>query len=300
MEMERYSHVIHMVSSVSGTLAEGNDPRGDALKAAFPAGTVSGAPKVRAMQIIDELETGAAAPTPARSATSGYGGDLDICITIRTVVVKDGVAHVQAGAGIVADSVPAKEYAETGTRRPPCCAPSTSPTSSSATEVTHDAHHTPSRRRRPGLHDRQLRLVHLQPRAVPRRARRGHHGQAQRPRSPSRRSRRREPTHLVVSPGPCTPNEAGISMEVIAHSAPRGCRCSACASAIRPSARSSADVVRGPARGPRQDRPDPPRRRRRVRRPARIRSPPRAITRWSWTRTLPACLALTAGTRRAS
>ena len=112
MEMELYSHVIHMVSSVSGTLTEDNDPT-DALKAAFPAGTVSGAPKVRAMQIVDELETVRRGPYAGAIGYLGYGGDLDTCICIRTVIVKDGVAHVQAGAGIVADSEPQKEYAET-------------------------------------------------------------------------------------------------------------------------------------------------------------------------------------------
>ncbi len=112
MEMELYSHVIHMVSSVSGTLAAGEDPT-DALKAAFPAGTVSGAPKVRAMQIVDELETVRRGPYAGAIGYLSYGGDLDTCICIRTVIVKDGVAHVQAGAGIVADSVPEKEYAET-------------------------------------------------------------------------------------------------------------------------------------------------------------------------------------------
>jgi anthranilate synthase component I len=110
--MELYSHVIHMVSSVSGTLAGGVTPT-DALKAAFPAGTVSGAPKVRAMQIIDELETVRRGPYAGAIGYLSYGGDLDTCICIRTVIVKDGVAHVQAGAGIVADSVPAREFAET-------------------------------------------------------------------------------------------------------------------------------------------------------------------------------------------
>jgi anthranilate synthase component 1 len=112
MGMELYSHVIHMVSSVSGTLAAGKEPT-DALKAAFPAGTVSGAPKVRAMQIVDELETVRRGPYAGAIGYLSYGGDLDTCICIRTVIVKDGVAHVQAGAGIVADSVPSKEYAET-------------------------------------------------------------------------------------------------------------------------------------------------------------------------------------------
>jgi anthranilate synthase component 1 len=112
MGMELYSHVIHMVSNVSGTLLEGLTPA-DALKAAFPAGTVSGAPKVRAMQIIDELETVRRGPYAGAIGYLSYGGDLDTCICIRTVVVKGGTAYLQAGAGIVADSEPAREYEET-------------------------------------------------------------------------------------------------------------------------------------------------------------------------------------------
>ncbi len=112
MEMELYSHVIHMVSSVSGRLAPGATPT-DALKAAFPAGTVSGAPKVRAMQIVDELETVRRGPYAGAIGYLSYSGDLDTCICIRTVIVKDGVAYLQAGAGIVADSDPATEFEET-------------------------------------------------------------------------------------------------------------------------------------------------------------------------------------------
>jgi len=112
MSMELYSHVIHMVSSVRGVLQPGCTPI-DALKAAFPAGTVSGAPKVRAMQIIDELETVRRGPYAGAIGYLSYGGDLDTCICIRTVVIKDGTAYLQAGAGIVADSEPAKEYEET-------------------------------------------------------------------------------------------------------------------------------------------------------------------------------------------
>jgi anthranilate synthase component 1 len=112
MGMELYSHVIHMVSSVSGTLADGATPT-DALKAAFPAGTVSGAPKVRAMQIVDELETVRRGPYAGAIGYLSYGGDLDTCLCIRTIVVRDGVAYLQAGAGIVADSDPAKEFEET-------------------------------------------------------------------------------------------------------------------------------------------------------------------------------------------
>jgi len=112
MHIERYSHVMHLVSNVSGKLAKGKDAL-DALFACFPAGTLSGAPKIRAMQIIDEIE-------PVRRGIYGgalgyidFSGSLDTCIVIRTVVCKDGMAYIQAGAGIVADSVPSTEYDET-------------------------------------------------------------------------------------------------------------------------------------------------------------------------------------------
>jgi anthranilate synthase component 1 len=112
MALERYSHVMHLVSTVDGTLAEDRDHL-DALVACFPAGTVSGAPKIRAMQILSELE-----PT-RRDLYAGavgyidFAGNLDFCIAIRTITIRDGRARVQAGAGIVADSNPAAEYEET-------------------------------------------------------------------------------------------------------------------------------------------------------------------------------------------
>ena len=112
MTVERYSHVMHLVSGIKGRLRPGSD-RFDALAACFPAGTVSGAPKIRAMQIIDELEP------DHRSVYSGtvfyvdYTGNLDSCIAIRTLLVKDGKAYLQVGAGIVADSQPTNEYIET-------------------------------------------------------------------------------------------------------------------------------------------------------------------------------------------
>ncbi|HUU36123.1 MAG TPA: anthranilate synthase component I [Vicinamibacterales bacterium] len=112
MSLEKYSHVMHLVSVVEGQLAEGND-RLDALASYFPAGTVSGAPKVRAMQIINELEPG---PRGVYAGAVGYldfAGNLDFCIAIRTIVLEHGKAFVQAGAGIVADSNPTAEYDET-------------------------------------------------------------------------------------------------------------------------------------------------------------------------------------------
>ena len=110
--VERYSHVMHIVSSVSGTLAPDQSSM-DALAACFPAGTVSGAPKVRAMEIIDELEPSRRGVYAGAVGYVDFSGTLDTCIAIRTMVVTDETAYVQAGAGIVADSDPAHEYDET-------------------------------------------------------------------------------------------------------------------------------------------------------------------------------------------
>jgi anthranilate synthase component 1 len=112
MSVERYSHVMHMVSNVRGRLDKGRGAF-DALKACFPAGTLTGAPKVRAMEIIEELEGLRRSVYGGCVGYFGYAGDMDMCITIRTVVIKDGRVYVQAGAGLVADSVPEKEYEET-------------------------------------------------------------------------------------------------------------------------------------------------------------------------------------------
>ncbi|MGH2712605.1 MAG: anthranilate synthase component I family protein [Thermoleophilaceae bacterium] len=111
MAIETYSHVIHIVSSVSGTLREGVTPM-DALRATLPAGTLSGAPKIRAMQIIDELEPVKRGPYGGAVGYLSYTGDLDTCIYIRSALVRDGTAFVQAGAGIVADSDAAYETRE--------------------------------------------------------------------------------------------------------------------------------------------------------------------------------------------
>ncbi len=112
MEVERYSHVMHIVSTVEGNLREDLTAL-DALAAAFPAGTVSGAPKVRAMEIIDELEPTRRGPYAGATGYYGIDGRLDTCITLRTALLKDGVAYFQAGGGVVADSVPSLEYEET-------------------------------------------------------------------------------------------------------------------------------------------------------------------------------------------
>jgi anthranilate synthase component 1 len=111
LEAERFSHVTHLVSEVAGRLRDGIGPF-DVLRACFPAGTVSGAPKVRAMQLIAELEGRRRGPYAGAVGYSLPGGDLDTCIAIRTIVLHDGVAHLQAGAGIVADSDPRAEHEE--------------------------------------------------------------------------------------------------------------------------------------------------------------------------------------------
>ncbi len=110
--IERYSHVMHIVSGVHGKLAPGRD-QFDVLDACFPAGTVSGAPKIRAMQIIDELETERRGPYAGAVGYFGFSGNMDFCITIRTFVMKNNDLYIQAGAGIVSDSVPSKEFEET-------------------------------------------------------------------------------------------------------------------------------------------------------------------------------------------
>jgi len=112
MVIERYSHVMHITSNVTGTLRKGLDAF-DALKASMPAGTVSGAPKVRAMQIIDELEPHRRGPYAGAVGYIDFAGNMDTCIALRTLVVQGDKAYIQAGAGLVADSVPESEYQET-------------------------------------------------------------------------------------------------------------------------------------------------------------------------------------------
>jgi anthranilate synthase component I len=111
MEVERYSHVMHLVSSIEGTLDDGRVPL-DALRSCFPAGTVTGAPKIRAMEIIAELEPEVRGPYAGAIGYVGFGGDLDTAIALRTIVVRGGTAYVQAAAGIVADSSAHEEALE--------------------------------------------------------------------------------------------------------------------------------------------------------------------------------------------
>ena len=115
MVIERYSRVMHIVSNVKGKLKEGKKPL-DALMAVLPAGTLSGAPKVRAMEIIDELETTKRCLYGGTVGYLAFDGSLDTCIAIRTVLFRNGKAYIQAGGGVVADSVPEKEYEESCTK----------------------------------------------------------------------------------------------------------------------------------------------------------------------------------------
>ncbi|CAG0909576.1 unnamed protein product [Cyprideis torosa] len=110
--IERYSHVMHIVSGIHGRIAEGKD-QFDVIRACFPAGTVSGAPKIRAMEIIDELEPERRGPYAGAVGYFGFSGNMDFCITIRTFVMHNRDLWIQAGAGIVADSDPQMEYEET-------------------------------------------------------------------------------------------------------------------------------------------------------------------------------------------
>jgi anthranilate/para-aminobenzoate synthase component I len=109
--VEDYSHVIHIVSNVRGSLAPGRDAF-DLARAVFPGGTITGVPKVRCMEIIDELEPVARGPYTGSIGYFSNTGDMDLNIIIRTFVIKDGIAYVQAGAGNVADSDPAREFVE--------------------------------------------------------------------------------------------------------------------------------------------------------------------------------------------
>ncbi len=112
MTIEKYSHVMHLVSNVEGIIKDGLDSY-DVLRACFPAGTVTGAPKVRAMEIINGIEPIKRGPYAGAVGYFSFSGNMDICITIRTIIIKDGKVYIQTGAGIVADSIPENEYAET-------------------------------------------------------------------------------------------------------------------------------------------------------------------------------------------
>ena len=155
MVVENYSHVMHIVSNVSGRLRAGVSAL-DALRSVLPAGTLSGAPKVRAMQIIDELEPVKRGGYGGAIGYVSYTGDLDTCIHIRTVVVKDGVAHVQAGGGTVADAKPAYEYEESVAKCRAMLPGDRAGRSPAGLGV-----------RRADPRPRQLRQLHLQPRSVP-------------------------------------------------------------------------------------------------------------------------------------
>ena len=196
MAVETYSHVMHIVSSGLGHAARRRSAAMDALRAVLPAGHALG--RAEGPRDADHRRARAAssaAPTAARSATSSYTGDLDTCIHIRTVVVKDGVAHVQAGGGTVADAEPDYEYRGVASPRRRRVF--------EAIELAVRAAGLGHEHARP--RHRQLRLVHLQPRPVPGRAGRRARGRAQRRARRSTSCSRAAPDRSSSRPGPCTP-----------------------------------------------------------------------------------------------
>ena len=211
--IEKYSHVQHIVSEVTGTLAPGKTAA-DALAACFPAGTLTGAPKIRAMELIDELE---AVRRGIYGGVVGYldsAGNLDVAIAIRTAVVEKGVCRVQAGAGIVADSVPEKEYAEAEFKAEALFrAIDLARSWSSKSPHIHNSQFT-ILNFSDDLLRRQLRFLHLQPRADggPDRLRR--RGRAQRPLRSARGRRSPAVGHRHLS-RPGRPENAGKTIDMI-------------------------------------------------------------------------------------
>ena len=200
--IERYSHVMHIVSGVNGELAPGKDAF-DLFAAAFPAGTLVGAPKVRAMEIIDELEPVRRGFYGGTVGYFGHGGDMDQAITIRTMVFHGDTYSFQAGAGIVADSVPVSEYGKSS-RRAPCCGArwnsrgrgSDGPTPRLLLIDNYDSF----------TYNLVQAFLVLGAEVLV------HRNDAITDRGSALRS---QPTHLCISPGPGTPRDAGVSMDMI-------------------------------------------------------------------------------------
>ena len=200
MAVENYSHVMHIVSSVTGTLRQEVGPL-DALRSVLPAGTLSGAPKVRAMQIIDELEPVKRGGYGGAIGYVSYAGDLDTCIHIRTVVVRDGVAHIQAGGGTVADAKPDYEFRESEAKAKAVLAGNRarSPSAGVAMRVlvvdNYDSF-TYNLVQYLGELGAEIEVVRNDHATVDDLLVRGY-------------------DRMIVSPGPCTPDQAGISLEAV-------------------------------------------------------------------------------------
>ena len=271
MAVETYSHVMHIVSSVAGDLRPEVEPV-DALRSVLPAGTLSGAPKVRAMQIIDELEPVKRGGYGGAVGYLSYTGDLDTCIHIRTVVVTDGMAHVQAGGGTVADAKPDYEYEESvakarGVLQAIELARGAGGLGVKVLVVDNYDSFTYNLVQYLGELGAELDVVRNDRATVDELLEQG----AER---------------LVVSPGPCTPNEAGISVDAMRRFPEAGSPRSECAWATsrspRPSAgRSSATspcTARARSWSTTAGRSSPA---------SKARSPWAATTRSSWTPTCP-------------
>ena len=204
MAIERYSHVMHIVSSVSGTLRDGRRRRWTRCARSCPPARSRGAPKVRAMEIIDELEPVKRGGYGGAIGYLSYSGDLDTCIHIRTVVIKDGTAHIQAGGGTVADAKPAYEYEE----------------SVNKAKAVKGAIELAARQRGLGMSTRvlmvgQLRLVHLQPGPVPRASWGPRSRSCATTSRPSTSCWSARPTASSSRPGRARPADAGISIEAM-------------------------------------------------------------------------------------
>ena len=272
--IERYSHVMHIVSNVEGDAPEGLDPV-DVLMAALPAGTLSGAPKVRAMQIIDELESEKRGVAYAGAVGYfGADGSVDTCIVLRTGLIKDGLLYVQAGGGVVADSDPDAEYEET-LQKSGGLAPGGG--RSLAVRMTPA---TPRGRMILVIDNYDsftYNLVHYLNELGAETTR-----PAQRRADASRRRSALRPEAVVLSPGPCTPNEAGICLDLIAAARGRPADPGRLprAPGDRPGLRRQGRARQDP--DARQDQPDPPRGQPASSRACPTASPPPAITACRW------------------
>ena len=208
MTVERYSHVMHLVSSLRGRLREDVDCF-DALMACFPAGTVSGAPKVRAMEIIEELEKTRRGIYAGGILYLDFAGNLDSCIALRTMVIKNGVAHVQAGGGIVADSTPRRRISRVGEQvESLACAPG-----SGASKDRRSLQSEKACKAVILLLDNYDSFTYNLAQYL---GELGCQVEVHRNDKISVEDiARRKPEKIVISPGPCTPQEAGISVELI-------------------------------------------------------------------------------------
>ena len=253
MEVETYSHVVHIVSQVAGTLRPDVGAI-DALRSVLPAGTLSGAPKIRAMEIIDELEPVKRGAYGGAVGWLSYAGELDTCICIRTVVVKDGMAHIQAGGGTVADAKPDYEYEESLAKAARRGAGDRARGQAGGVAMrvlmvdNYDSF-TYNLVQYLGELGADLEVVRNDVVSVD-------------------ELLERDYDRVVVSPGPCTPNEAGISVEVMRRFPEAGVKTLGVCLGHQSMGQAFGGKVDPPPAGARQDDRDHPQRAGHLRRPA--------------------------------